>query len=160
MVSSGFPRFSLGSPKVFLRFSLGFPEVFLRFSLGVPQVFLRFSLGYPLWSFFHQKCWFFIGKVYKRAQKRWNTLRFKARMALPRKKDWFFIEKMCNPARRTSGTEHGKRPCRWNASQRSTGVNADRPRQAPWTACTQTPPSTFSRVWIERVMRDFATPSN
>ena len=49
------------------------------------------------------------------------------------------IVKMCNPARRTSGTEHGKRPCRWNASQRSTVVNAGRAREWPDSSVVDDP---------------------
>ena len=47
------------------------------------------------------------------------------------KNDEFFKGKMCNPAQRTSGTLHEKRPCRWNACQCNTAADADTPRDPP-----------------------------
>ena len=53
---------------------------------------------------------------------------------------------MCKSARRTSGTLHGKRPCRWFASQWSTGRSRARARQHPSAAPPTTPLTAFSRA--------------
>ena len=53
---------------------------------------------------FHQKCWFFIGKVYVWSQKGRFTLRFQARIGDCLKKCPFSVGNMCKSARRTHGT--------------------------------------------------------
>ena len=60
----------------------------------------------------HQKCRFCDGKVCIWEQQGRFTLRFKARMGPPKEKLRFRVGNMCKRARRTSGTLHGKRPCR------------------------------------------------